>query len=242
MRLLSTGTRLAVSVAPRSVDEISVLYSSAISAGADLVEMRLDALRSPAPGSIADVLGGLECHRLMLTYRSQEEGGLGGPIDDPALDLLDRASDACQGSLLDAEISGIRRLGALRDLVLSRRDSVVVSRHHAAMPSIEEATSEYHEMADVGRYVKLVFPASSPIDNLLPISLYGALDPGRLISFCSGVHGIISRLMSASLGAPIAYTSLPGRPLAEGQLPPGEFASLVEAIASSLGRRRGTII
>ncbi|BBE41950.1 3-dehydroquinate dehydratase I [Conexivisphaera calida] len=240
--MLSTGTRLAVSVAPRSVDEISVLYSEAISTGADLVEVRLDALRPPEPGSITDVLGGLDCARLMLTYRSREEGGLGGSIDGPALDLLEGASDACPGSLMDAEISGIRRLGALRDLVLSRRDSVVVSRHYAAMLSIEDAASEYHEMADLGRYVKLVFPASSPIDNLLPISLYNALGPGSLISFCTGVHGTISRLMSAALGAPIAYTSLPGRPLAEGQLPPGEFASLVEAMISSMDRRWRTII
>jgi 3-dehydroquinate dehydratase type I len=240
--LLSTGTRLAVSVAPSSVGYVAALYSEAISAGADLVEVRLDALRSPEPGPIADVLRGLDCHRLMLTYRSREEGGLGSSIDGRALDLLEGASDACPGSLLDVEMSGIGRLGALRDLALSRRDSVVVSRHYAAMPSVEEATSEYHEMVDLGRYAKLVFPASSPIDNLLPISLYSALGPGRLISFCSGVQGIISRLMSAALGAPIAYTSLPGRPLAEGQLPPGEFASLVEAIVSSLGRRRGTII
>ncbi len=237
--MLSTGTRVAVSVAPRGAEEIPALYSEALSAGADLVELRLDALASPDPGAVVGALGGLACDRLILTYRSREEGGFGGPLDSRSVELLARASDACPGSLLDAELSGIRRLVPLRDLAASRGGSVIVSRHYASPPSEEEAASDYREMLDFGRYAKLVFPASRHADNALPIRLYGRLGRERLISFCVGAKGVMSRLLSALLGAPIAYASLPGRPVAEGQLPPDEFAQLVEALASVLGPRNG---
>jgi 3-dehydroquinate dehydratase len=147
----------------------------------------------------------------------------------------------CPGSLVDLEVEALGLSGELRRIATESRDFLIVSKHYSYLPPMGAAKSDYARMSDIGRYVKMVFPASDPRDNLLPISLQGALGSGRLISFCSGAAGLLSRVLSAVLGAPLAYVSLPGRPVAEGQLSPRDMASLVEAVASYLGRR-GTVI
>jgi len=59
-------------------------------------------------------------------------------------------------------------------------------------------------------------------DNLRVLRLYdSSIDsnlPKKLNAFCTGKLGICSRVLSLFLGAPFAYTSLPGEPLAAGQL------------------------
>lgn len=233
---MSSGTRIAVSIAPRAAREISGLYSKAISSGADLVEIRLDYL---PPGDLSTgIARGLDCGRLMFTYRSPEEGGLGRPLDESTAHLLEELWGGCPGSLLDIELGGARRLPELRRLALRARESAVISRHYTAPPPIEAALSDYSEMVSLGRYAKLVFPAKRPRDNMMPFSLYRAVGPRRLIGFCSGAPGILSRVMSAALGAPIAYASIRGRQVSRGQLPADELAALVEGIAASLGTHR----
>ncbi len=222
-------------MAPRRAGEIPSLYSEALGLGADLVEVRLDALPEGELVEAPRALSALDCGRILLTYRSPEEGGMGGPPEGPALAAVRRALEACPGSLLDVDLSGVERSPELRELALSRRDLTIASRHYGSAVGLELALSEYEEALRLGRYAKLVFRASSPRDNLIPLRLYRALGPERLISFCSGVHGTLSRAMSAVLGAPIAYASLPGRPVAEGQMPPDELRELVEELAGLIG-------
>jgi 3-dehydroquinate dehydratase type I len=244
--LLSTGTRLVASVAPRAAAEIAGLYSEALSLGADIVELRLDAMGRPDGAAISEALRspGISCDRLLLTYRSPEEGGLGPlPLHDPAVAaLVGDLWRGCSGSLVDLEVEALSRSERLRELAREAVNHSVISKHYNSTPTIDAAERDYARMSGAGRYVKMVFRASSPLDNLLPIALQRASGRGRLIAFCSGHAGLLSRVMSAVLGAPLAYVSLPSRPLAEGQMGPAEFAALVDGVSSALGpahRERG---
>ena|GEM_PF-433901 len=241
--MLSTGTRLVASVAPRAAAEIAGLYSEALSLGADIVELRLDAMGRLDGAAISEALRspGISCDRLLLTYRSPEEGGLGPlPLHDPAVAaLVGDLWRGCSGSLVDLEVEALSRSERLRELAREAVNHSVISKHYNnSTPTIDAAKRDYARMSSAGHYVKMVFRASSPLDNLLPIALQRASGRGRLIAFCSGHAGLLSRVMSAVLGAPLAYVSLPGRPLAEGQMGPAEFAALVDGVSSALAMGR----
>jgi len=71
----------------------------------------------------------------------------------------------------------------------------------------------------VGDIAKVVPTARSLEDNGRIISLYNGKTRGRLIAFCTGEKGIISRVVSMMAGSPISYVTVAPNPVAAGQLP-----------------------
>jgi 3-dehydroquinate dehydratase type I len=69
----------------------------------------------------------------------------------------------------------------------------------------------------LGDIAKIVTMARTGEDNLRVLRLYEE-DPRNLIAFCMGEAGMVSRLVSLQMGAPIIYASLPNEPVAPGQL------------------------
>lgn len=64
---------------------------------------------------------------------------------------------------------------------------------------------------------KIVTMALNLEDNARILSLYKRTSR-KIIAFCMGETGVVSRILSVALGAPIAYTCLPGERIADGQL------------------------
>ena len=63
----------------------------------------------------------------------------------------------------------------------------------------------------------MVTTATSVDDNLTTLALCRD-EPGRIVSFCMGELGTVSRVLSMSMGAPIVYASIPNEAVAPGQL------------------------
>ena len=68
-----------------------------------------------------------------------------------------------------------------------------------------------------GGLAKVITTAGKVEDNLTTLTLC-ADEPGKIVSFCMGALGGISRVLSMRLGAPIAYASIPNEAVAPGQL------------------------
>ena len=64
----------------------------------------------------------------------------------------------------------------------------------------------------------MVTSARAAEDNIPVLELYRS-DPTNLIAFCMGADGVSSRVASLHFGSPVVYASLPGEPVAPGQLP-----------------------
>lgn len=71
--------------------------------------------------------------------------------------------------------------------------------------------------AVLGDVAKVVTTSRSERDNLRVLGLYEE-DPTSLIAFCMGERGTVSRIEGFRLGSPVVYASLPGEPVAPGQL------------------------
>ncbi len=80
--------------------------------------------------------------------------------------------------------------------------------------------------------IKIVSKARTAQDNRKVFSLYSSKllkgkNAPKLVAFCTGEKGIVSRIRCLFLGSPFSYCSLPGEPLASGQL---DIESMREAI------------
>ncbi len=102
---------------------------------------------------------------------------------------------------------------------LPRTSRKIVSWHDlAGTPAFSVMKRVRGRAGSLGEIAKVVTTARTGEDNLRVLRLYDE-DPHKLIAFCMGGAGILSRLVSLQMGAPITYASLPNEPVAPGQLP-----------------------
>jgi 3-dehydroquinate dehydratase type I len=195
--------------------------------GADLLEWRLDVTRNPA---VEDILQQAPLP-VIATVRSTDQGGRFSGNRAEQLRLLLQAAEAgctyldwelCRGEALPAGLAQIR-------------DRVILSYHNfQETPSKGELESLFKEMAGAGAgVVKIVTHAQKMEDNLLLLSLIrrGRRQGLKVVAFCLGPLGRISRVTCLFVGAAFTYAALEaGAEAAPGQLTLAEMHQILELL------------
>jgi 3-dehydroquinate dehydratase type I len=196
---------------------------------ADLIELRADYLKKV---NLAPLL---ENRRkpFIVTHRRKEEGGKYKGDERKRLGVLQEAIDL-GSNYIDVELATERLW--LRDLIRNKGGTQVILSFHdfQRTPSLKELQKLCCQMirleADV---VKIVPFARSWEDNLTILSLipYARERRQKIVAFCMGEKGKISRIFSPFLGAAWVYASLNRtRASASGQLTAGEMREIWEKL------------
>lgn len=220
-------TKICASVAARTIPEMREKALKALSLGADLVELRLDYLSSIDVCTVSEFMGEIR-DRAVITLRPSWEGGRFVGDEEFRTRVLVELAEAGP-AYVDIE------LGApdLSDLSrkLRERSRLIVSKHDFnGSLTRDKASAAASKALTVGDIAKIVGTASSFSENLMILSLYREFPPEKLIAFAMGERGVISRILSALLGAPIVYACLPGEAVAPGQLTVNELKQLLELV------------
>jgi 3-dehydroquinate dehydratase type I len=194
---------------------------------ADIIEIRLDMMESFDIGQIVRS----SVKPVLVTYRSEREGGMGTAGPDTAADYLISAIQE-GAELVDLELSMPQRL---RDKILSSRDNteVIISSHiYDGTPSRQELKRILNDCINAGGdIIKIVTMARRLDDNLRVLELIPqARDMDlEIIAFCMGPLGRMSRLFSLLMGANMTFASLAmGQESAEGQIPVDQIKELLK--------------
>jgi 3-dehydroquinate dehydratase type I len=194
---------------------------------ADIVEIRLDLMNSFDLGPIIRS----SVRPVIITYRSEKEGGMGK--DDP---------DTVAGYLVSAIKEGTNlidlELGmplTVRERILNARGGtkVIISTHiNSGTPSRDELKRIFNKSIGAGgNIVKIVTRASRWDDNFRVLELIPeAREMGvDIIAFCTGPLGRMSRIFSLLMGAHMTFASIQiGEESADGQIPIMEMKELLE--------------
>ena len=184
---------------------------------ADLIELRVDYLRNAELG----LLFQNRKKPFIVTHRRKEEGGRYRGDERKRLGVLQEAIDL-RADYIDVELATERSL--LQGLISNKRSTRIILSSHdfRKTPPQKELQKLLDQMvrleADV---VKIVSFARSWEDNLNILSLlpFAKERKQKIIAFCMGEKGKISRIFSPFLGAAWTYASLkPNRNSAPGQL------------------------
>lgn len=200
----------------------------------EYAELRLDFLE---PASVPDALHACRRHinRCVCTVRSASEGGRFCGTEAERRDLLRLAAE-CRPYLVDVEYDTIRRSRKLA-LDLEGAEKLISWHYFEGTPPLGVLSRKVELMARYSPYVKLVTTAKRAGDAARLAALYGMAGGTKLIAFCMGDLGRISRLISLYLGAPYTYVSL-GRSIAPGQYSLDEIRSLERLQGRTAMRRR----
>lgn len=194
---------------------------------ADMVELRLDMMKTFDLHEIIQA----SLKPVLVTYRSKKEGGKGNSDHETYTDYI---FSAIQGGadLVDVELS-LPLKWRERIFDARRKSSIVISTHISeGTPSRDELRKIFRECIAAGAdIVKIVTWAQAWEDNLRVLELIPiAHDLGiKVIAFCMGPVGRISRIVSHLMGSYLTFVSLePGQESATGQIPVIEMKKVLE--------------
>jgi 3-dehydroquinate dehydratase type I len=203
-----------VSILPKTVPEALQLIEKAESAQADLVEVRLDRLE--------DCLGNLEALRDVASYgktpKIATDRASRSEMEQRQL-LLDAAK--CGFEYIDAELS-MPQLDALVKELKRLGAKAIVSYHKfdgfLSLPELNRVLER--EIASGADICKIVATAEKIEDNLTVLNFISAVaGKTKLVCFCMGELGKISRLLSPLFGGFFTFAALErGSETAAGQV------------------------
>jgi len=183
----------------------------------DLVEVRIDYLERFDLETLDRILKPYR-DRLILTCRPPREGGDFRGSEEERVKTLESLLDLRPG-MVDIEIKTLEENPHLASRARSLGVKVIASWHSFdGTPPRETLLERVEEGFKWGDMVKIVTMAQGIEDNLEVLELYRGVEEGRLIAFCMGWEGLISRILSLQLGAPFTYVSLPSEATAPGQI------------------------
>jgi 3-dehydroquinate dehydratase type I len=199
------------------------------SALADLLELRLDLMES---FSIPELVRA-SSRPVIVTYRSEEEGGRGSVGVAARIRYLQEAVEA-GADFVDLEY---RLPRALRRKILGNRgrSKIILSAHFVkGTPSFSVLKEKLNNMAsEEAEVVKMVTLAKTPLDNLRTLALIPEAQKigAELITFCMGSQGRLSRVASVLLGGYLTFAALePGEASASGQIPIKEMKRILKSL------------
>jgi len=196
---------------------------------ADMLEFRLDVMESFRVEEMVRVAS----KPVIVTHRSIKEGGKGVADDETRtrylLNAIEKGAD-----FVDVEYSMPQEF---RRRFLEGRGSfgVIISTHLLdGTPSRKKLEDIFRTLAATGAdIVKIVTRARAPEDNLRVLDLIPIAQKAvvKIIAFCMGPMGRMSRIASPLLGGYLTFASLEqGQESADGQIPVIQMKDILKAL------------
>jgi 3-dehydroquinate dehydratase type I len=205
----------------------------------DLLELRIDGIRKVNLEKLLAVRKG----ELLVTNRVKEEGGAFRGGEQERVALLKKAV-ALGSDYVDLEIRTEENLITNLKKTIETyqgRTQLILSYHNLERtPSLKELRRKMEEGQRAGAdIIKIVPKAEQMEDNLKVLSLlpYANRKGLKIITFCMGAEGKISRIMAPLLGSYLTFASMSkGQESAPGQMTVGEIKQVFRILNSREGR------
>ena len=196
---------------------------------ADILEIRLDAMETFDLHEIIKAAS----KPVLITYRSRREGGMGSADPKTHTDYILTAIEE-GANLVDAELS-LPRKWQEKILDGRGRSEIIISVHiKDGTPSQQDLEKIFRDCADThSDVVKIVTRAETWADNLRVLELIPkAHDLGiKIIAFCMGPMGKISRIVSHLMGGYLTFASFEsGEESAAGQIPIRQMREIIDIL------------
>ena len=221
--------KVCVSISSTDTPELLGRAQRAERLSADLVEVRLDKLRSYH--GLKKVARAVERPIIGTNRPLSEKGSFDGSETERLKVLMEAVEDGFEyvdlelsTSKLDRVIKDFREKGA--KIILSHHDYFRTPEHSRLVSTLEQLQKFKPDIC------KLVTTAQMPEDNLTVLSLLKANHQNApIVSFAMGPRGIWSRLLAPFYGAHFTYASLErGLETAPGQSTIAELRRIYEML------------
>ncbi len=214
--------RICVSILPKNNIEALNLIEKAEKAKADFIEVRLDWLEISR--KLSDITASTKIPLIAANKLQSEKGYFSGTEIEWQQTLLFAAKSGFE--YVDVNLSSPKHIETISQLKqLGAKPIVSYHKFDGALSvtAMEDVLDK--ELASRASICKIVTTANHVEDNLPVLGFVSfASSKGKLVCFCMGEHGKVSRLLSPMFGAFFTFASLEnGSETAAGQMSIGEM-------------------
>ena len=209
--------RICVSILPKNNVEALSLIQKAENAKADFIEVRLDCLETSR--NLSELPKSTKIPLIAANKMLSEKGLFSGTETERQQTLLIAAKNGFE--YIDVDISSPKHKETIDKLKqLGAKPIVSYHKYDSALSSSEMGNILKQEISIGAAVCKIVTMAKKIEDNLTVLNFVSAM-PSRvkIVCFCMGENGKVSRLLSPLFGAYFTFASLEqGRETASGQI------------------------
>jgi 3-dehydroquinate dehydratase type I len=209
--------RICVSILPKNNLEALNLIEQAEKAQADLIEVRLDHLEISS--KLSDLSASTKIPLIATNKLQNENGYFSGNETKRQQTLLNAAKSEFE--YVDFDLSSTKDKETISKLKQLGVKPIVSYHKFDGTLTVQEMHKVLEEEIDSGASVCKIVATAKQIEDNLPILNFvsTASNKAKLVCFCMGEHGKVSRLLSPLFGAFFTYASLEqGSETAAGQL------------------------
>lgn len=203
-------TMICVPLLQNDLSKCLETANKALKLGADMLELRMDALHYLDTDKIINFLDELSV-KTIVTNRTSQEGGLFKGSEVERTEILSEV--AVHADYVDIELlTEVKQ----RSKVISAANSSIVSYHNFKQtPSIDELLKIIKQELDLGDLAKFAVMPFNMGDTLKVLEVLSRVE--NTIGISMGGIGSYTRITAALFGSPITFASL-GKESAPGQL------------------------
>jgi 3-dehydroquinate dehydratase type I len=209
--------RICISILPKNNLEVLNLIEKAEKAKADFIEVRLDCLETSR--KLSDFSASTKTPLIATNKLQSEKGFFVGTESERQQTLLNAAKSGFE--YVDVDLSSPKHIETISQLrQLGTKTIVSYHKFDGALSVSAMENILDKEIATGASICKIVTTAKQVEDTLPALSFVSfASSKAKLVCFCMGEHGKISRLLSPVFGAFFTFASLEtGNETASGQM------------------------
>ncbi|MGA3061134.1 MAG: type I 3-dehydroquinate dehydratase [Candidatus Bathyarchaeia archaeon] len=209
--------RICVSILPKNNHEALSLIKKAEKAQANLIEVRLDCFE--APTNLSELVESAKIPLIATNKLLIEKGFFAGTETERQKTLLNAAKNGFE--YVDIDLSSPKHKETIKKLEpLGAKPIVSYHKFDGALSAHEMEKVLEQEIATGAIVCKIVTTAKKIEDNLAVLNFVSTMSSkAKLVCFCMGEPGKVSRLLSPLFGAFFTIASLEqGKETASGQM------------------------
>ncbi|CAN4106212.1 unnamed protein product [Withania somnifera] len=218
-------TLICAPIMADSVDQMLILMQKAKESGADLVEVRLDSLKSFNPRPDIGTLIRQSPLPTLFTYRPTWEGGHYAGDEMSRLDALQLAMEL-GADHIDVELKAIDEFNGARRGNKSTKCKVIVSSHnYDSTPSAEDLGNLVARIQASGADIVKFATTAQDITDVARVFQVTVHSQVPIIAMVMGEKGLMSRILCPKFGGYLTFGTLevgkvsaPGQPTIENLL------------------------
>lgn len=200
---MSVKTMICVPIFQPNLKSARLTADKALKLGADILELRIDALQDPDIQEVINFIDSLD-GRVIATNRTAREGGLFKGSEEERTEIL--SDVAGHARYVDIELQTGEKL---RSRVIKKSGSSIVSFHDfEKTPSVDELLEIVRQEKELGDLAKFAVMPRNLEDTLTVFQVL--LQVEDTIGISMGNLGGYTRVTAGLFGSPITYASLDG--------------------------------